>query len=38
MLSRNDIANELGKNVAIFPFHFKNFKENLVNIGSNNCI
>ena len=32
MLSRNDIANELGKNVAIFPFHFKNFKENSINL------
>lgn len=32
MLSRNDITNELGKNFAIQPFHYKNFKENSINL------
>lgn len=32
MLSRNDIEQELGKEISIYPLDFKNFKENSINL------
>ena len=32
MLSRNDIENEIGKSINIFPLNTRNIKENSVNL------